>query len=133
MIEPKILFVKQFLATLCEEEIRTIPINNNKFKSGIQNMADYYQKNIENFGPYSDCIKMLFLKYTTRGEFSQFSKVIESFNGRIVSLENPHYVKANLKLENEYVEELVMDNELGIAHEQFQQLVDCFKQGAEIS
>lgn len=27
MTEPKILFVKQFLATLCEPEIRTIPIN----------------------------------------------------------------------------------------------------------
>lgn len=133
MIEPKILFVKQFLATLCKEEIRTIPINNNKFKVGIQNMADYYQENIGDFGPYADCIKMLFLKYTTRGEFSQFSKVIESFNGRIVSLENPHYVKANLKMENEYVEDLVKNEELKIAQEQFQQLVNCFKQGAEIS
>lgn len=131
-MEPKILFVKQFLATLCENEIRTIPINNQRFKNGIQSMSDYYHANVDSFGPYADNLDMLFLKYTTRGDFSQFSRIIESFNGRIVSLENPHYIKANLKLENDYIKELETDDELGIAHEQFQALADCFIQGAEI-
>lgn len=131
-MEPKILFVKQFLAALCENKIRTIPINNEKFKSGIQNMADYYHANVDSFGPYTKCLDMLFLKYTTRGDFSQFSRIIESFNGRIVSLENPHYIKANLKLENDYVKELLVDKELGISNEQFQELVNCFKKGAKI-
>lgn len=131
-MEPKILFVKQFLAVLCENEIRTIPINNQRFKDGIQSMSDYYREHRDNFGPYADRLEMLFLKYTTRGDFSQFSRIIESFNGRIVSLENPHYIKANLKLEDDYIRELEMDDELGIAHEEFQALADCFIQGAEI-
>ena len=132
MMEPKILFVKQFLATLCEKKVTTIPINNKKFKDGIQSMADYYHSNAGSFGPYADALDMLFLKYSTRGDFSQFSKIIEGFNGRIVSLENPHYIKANLKLEKDYIEDLKQDKELGISHEQFQVLADCFISGADM-
>lgn len=131
-MEPKILFVKQFLAALCENEIRTIPINDQKFKDGIQSMSDYFHLHIESFGTYADRLNMLFLKYTTRGDFSQFSRIIESFNGRIVSLENPHYIKANLKLENDYITELSADSELGIPHEEFLALADCFINGAKI-
>lgn len=131
-MEPKILFVKRFLAALCENEIRTIPINNQRFKDGIQSMLEYYRDRRDNFGSYADQLEMLFLKYTTRGDFIQFSRIIESFNGRIVSLENPHCIKANLKLEDDYIRELEMDDELGIAHEEFQALADCFMQGAEI-
>lgn len=42
--------------------------------------------------------------------FNQFSKIIESFNGRIVSLENPHYIKANLKLEEDCIDNLIKQN-----------------------
>lgn len=132
MMEPQILFVKQFLAALCEKEVRTIPINDKKFKDGIKNMADYYHANIDDFGPYANQLDMLFLQYTTRGDFIQFSRVIESFNSRIVSLENPHYIKANLKLENDYIEDLNADNELNISHEQFQELANRFICGAGI-
>lgn len=128
-MEPKILFVKQFLAALSKENVRTIPINNQEFKAGIQKMADYYQDNKGKFGPNAEQLSVLFLKYTTRGDFNQFSRIIESFNGRIVSLENPHYIKANLKLDEEYVDELIQDRELGIDYEQFQRLVECFRQG----
>lgn len=131
-MEPKILFVKQFLATLCEKEVRTIPINDKKFKDGINNMAEYFHANIRSFGPYADQLDMLFLQYSTRGDFSQFSRIIESFNGRIVSLENPHYIKANLKLEDDYIEDLNADNELMISHEQFLKLANCFICGAGI-
>ncbi|MCM1535026.1 MAG: hypothetical protein NC126_03770 [Clostridium sp.] len=131
MMEPKILFVKQFLAALCREQVNTIPINNAEFKAGIQNMADYYYENIQEFGPHAEQIGMLFLKYTTRGDFNQFSRIIESFNGRIVSLENPHYIKANLKLEQEYIEELLDNDTLEIEQEQFKQLVNCFRKGAK--
>ncbi len=131
-MEPKILFVKQFLATLCEKEIRTIPINDKNFKAGVKKMADYYHGNIDDFGPCADQLDMLFLQYTTRGDFSQFSRIIESFNGRIVSLENPHYIKANLKLEDDYIEDLNANKELNIPHEQFQKLADCFICGAGI-
>ena len=133
IMEPKILFVKQFLAALCEKEIRTIPINDANFKNGIQNMADYYHANQDSFGPYAKQLDMLFLKYTTRGDFNQFSRIIESFNGRIVSLENPHYIKANLKLESDYIKDLNADDELAIPHEQFQELANQFICGAEIN
>ena len=53
-MEPKILFVKQLLAALCKAEVRAIPINNQEFKAGIQNMADYYRDNTKKFGPYAD-------------------------------------------------------------------------------
>lgn len=128
-METRILFVKQFLATLCKEKVEQIPINTLEFKAGIQRMADYYHDNMEKFGPNAEQLDMLFLKYTTRGNFSQFSRIIESFNGRIVSLENPHYIKANLKLDEEYVDELIHNTDLGIDYAQFQQLVQCFRQG----
>lgn len=128
-METKILFVKQFLAALCKEKIEKIPINTPEFKKGVQKMADYYHANKEKFGPDAEQLDMLFLKYTTRGEFSQFSRIIESFNGRIVSLENPHYVRANLKLDDEYVDELIDNTDLGIEYAQYQQLVHCFTQG----
>ena len=130
MSEPKVLFVKQFLANLCKDDCLTIPINNEKFKLGIEAMAKYYNENKSEFGPYTERLDMLFLKYSTKGEYKQFSRIIESFNGRIVSLENPHYIRANLKLEADYIEELVNDTELGIAPEQYKCLVECFKVGS---
>lgn len=128
-METKILFVKQFLAALCKEKVEQIPINTQEFKKGIQMMADYCHDNIDKFGSFAEQLDMLFQKYTTRGDFSQFSRIIESFNGRIVSLENPHYIKANLKLDEEYVDELLNNTDLGIEYAQYQQLVRCFRQG----
>lgn len=133
MNDPKILFVKQFLARLSQEKVETIPINNALFKSGIENMAQYFVAHKQEFGPYVNKLELLFLKYSTRGEYRQFAKVIESFNGRIVSLENPYYVKANIRLEEPYAEELVHNEELGIDAEVFVELVENFKKGAELS
>lgn len=132
MRDPKILFVKQFLAVLFHDQVTTIPINNDEFKNGIQNMAEYFENHVGQFGPYVDKLDILFLKYSTRGNYEQFSKVIESFNGRVVSLENPHYVKANIKLETDYAEELLQNNELGIDTRYFKELVNCFREGAKI-
>lgn len=132
MRDPKILFVKQFLATLFNDNITTIPINNDEFKCGIQNMAEYFKTHIEQFGEYVEKLDILFLKYSTKGNYEQFAKVIESFNGRVVSLENPYYVKANIRLEKDYAEELLDNKELGIEAACFHELADCFRRGAEI-
>lgn len=132
MRDPKILFVKQFLATLFHDKVNAIPINNEEFKHGIENMAEYFEGHTEQFGEYADKLDILFLKYSTRGNYEQFSKVIESFNGRVVSLENPHYIRANIKLENDYAEELLQNHELGIDVSCFQELANCFKKGAEL-
>ena len=129
-MDPKVLFVKQFLATLFIDKVGTIPINNALFKQGMDRMAEYFDTHREDFGPYVNKIDLLFLKYSTRGDYSQFSKVIESFNGRLVSLENPYYVKANIRLEKNYADELVRDNELGIDRHTMQEIADQFKIGA---
>ena len=131
--DPKILFVKQFLAVLFDEHVGTIPINNSLFKKGIDCMANYFESNREEFGPYADKLEFLFLKYSTKGEYRQFAKVIESFNGRIVSLENPYYVKANIRLEEPYAKELVCNEELGINMTVMRRLTERFCQGAEIN
>ena len=133
MNDPKVLFVKQFLATLFQENVQTIPINNSKFKDGIDGVARYFKDNIDQFGPYANKLELLFLKYSTRGEYRQFSKVIESFNGRIVSLENPYYVKANIKLENDYADELIRNRELGIAPGAMEAAADCFRRRAGLN
>lgn len=130
MNDPKILFIKQFLATLAQKEYTTIPINNDDFKHGIENMACYFRDNIADFGQYAEKLDVLFVKYSTRGEFTQFAKVIEGFNGRIVSLENPHYVKANIKLQKDYIEELMENVELGIDSRHFRNLAERFVAGA---
>lgn len=96
-------------------------------------MAHYFQDSIEQFGPYAGKLKLLFLKYSTRGEYRQFAKVIEGFNGRIVSLENPYYVKANIKLERDYAAELLQNHELGIAPEVMQAAVACFRQKTDLT
>lgn len=132
MRDPKILFVKQFLAVLFHDQVTTIPINNDAFKQGIQNMSEYFIHHVKQFGPYVNKLEILFLKYSTKGNYEQFSKVIESFNGRVVSLENPYYVKANIKLESDYADELLQNTELGIEKECFFELANCFREGANI-
>lgn len=132
-MDPKVLFVKQFLATLISDEVKTIPINDAKFKCGMDSMAHYFEANHGAFGPYEDRIELLFLKYSTRGDYTQFSKVIESFNGRLVSLENPHYVKANIRIEDPYAAELVQNDTLGIAQEVMQDIVNQFREGAQLN
>lgn len=132
MRDPKILFVKQFLAVLFHDQVTTIPINNDAFKQGVQNMSEYFENHVERFGPYVKKLDILFLKYSTKGNYEQFSKLIESFNGRVVSLENPYYVKANIKLESDYADELLRNNELGIDTSCFYELANCFRKGANI-
>lgn len=132
MNDPKVLFVKKFLATLFQKEIKTIPINDDKFGAGIEKMADFFHSHVQDFGPYADKLDMLFLKYLTRGDYRGFSNIIESFNGRLVSLENPHYVKANLKFRDNYDQELVEDEQLGIDQGCFIDLAECFCAGAGI-
>lgn len=133
MNDPRVLFVKKFLAALLSDDVSTIPLNNELFESGMDEMAGYFNKHREMFGPFADKLELLFLKYSIRGEYSQFSKVIESFNGRLVSLENPHYVKANLKLEEPYVEELVHNDELGLKPTCMDEMVRRFCTGAQLA
>lgn len=132
MTDPKRLFVKQFLAALFSESVPTIPINNALFQSGIENMAQYFEAHESDFGPYANKLELLFLKYSTRGEYRQFAQLIENFNGRLVSLENPYYVKANIRLEKPYAEELLNNRELGIEQKVMREMVSCFRRGAEL-
>lgn len=133
MKEPRVLFVKQFLANLFVEEIQTIPINNDRFNNGIERMAEYFSDNRGSFGPYVEKIDQLFWQYSTKGDYSEFEKIIENFNGRILSLENPYYVKANIKFQDGYDKILIDDNQLEIERGVYQDLVDCFCEGAGIS
>lgn len=133
MNDPKVLFVKQFLATLFSERVGTIPINDSHFCDGVENMAQYFSTHRLEFGPYANKLELLFLKYSTKGEYRQFLKVIESFNGRLVSLENPYYVKANIRLEEEYAAELVNNQELGIAPDVMGEIVNEFCMGAGLT
>lgn len=132
MSDPKVLFVKKFLATLFNDQKETIPINNERFQKGIENMAQYFDAHKAQFGSYANKIELLFVKYSTKGEYRQFSKVIESFNGRLVSLENPYYVKANIRLEKPYADELVQNQELGITQDVMTAIVQEFCDGAEL-
>ncbi len=132
MNDPKILFVKQFLAILSNNNLNTIPINNNLFKMGVDNMSRYFRENKASFGPYADKIELLFLKYNTKGDYAQFSKAIEGFNGRIVALENPRYIKAYIKLEKPYMKELINNKELEIEPNVMSNIVNCFINGAYI-
>lgn len=133
MKEPRVLFVKQFLANLFAEDVKTIPINNERFKGGVGNMAEYFFEHEENFGPYAQKLEQLFWEYATRGDYTEFADVIESFNGRILSLENPYYVRANIKFRDNYDKQLIEDEQLEIANEVYQQLVERFCEGAGIS
>lgn len=132
MSEPKVLFVKQFLATLTNLEVFTIPINNEDFKQGVASMSEYFYDNEEKFGTNTKQLEMLFLKYSTRGDYQQFAEIIESFNGRLVSLENPRYIKANIKLENDYKKDLIENTELGISKDCFTEIAKRFKVAARI-
>lgn len=133
MSDPKVLFVKQFLATLFKDKIQTIPINNDCFREGISKMAEYFNTHKKAFGPHVDKLELLFLRYSTKGEYRQFSKVIESFNGRLVSLENPYYVKANIRLEESYADELVDNQDLGITNDVMAAVVNEFRAGAGLT
>ncbi|MBQ8041395.1 MAG: hypothetical protein IJ274_16270 [Lachnospiraceae bacterium] len=132
MKEPRVLFVKQFLANLFVEDVKTIPINNESFKGGIGKMAEYFFENKEIFGPYAEKLELLFLQYTIRGDYSEFADIIESFNGRVLSLENPYYVRANIKFRDDYDKQLIADEQLEIESAVYQKLVKYFCEGAGI-
>lgn len=132
MSEPKVLFVKQFLATLYNLGVLTIPINNECFTKGVASMSEYFYENKVKFGPETQKLEMLFLEYSTRGEYQQFAEIIESFNGRLVSMENPQYIKANIKLEEEYREDLIHNTELGISRQNFEEMAQRFRVAAGI-
>lgn len=132
MNEPRVLFVKQFLANLFSVDVKTIPINNDDFKNGIGKMAEYFLENREKFGPYAEKLELLFWQYTIRGDYSEFAEIIESFNGRILSLENPYYIRANIKFKDNYDQQLMADDQLKISDEVYQQLVEHFCTGAKI-
>lgn len=61
MNDSKVLFVKKFLAILFNEKVETIPINNEKFKNGIEKMSEYFEAHKAKSGPYADKIELLFL------------------------------------------------------------------------
>lgn len=132
MNDPKVLFVKKFLAALSSGRVSTIPINNDLFNQGIDKMAGYFNEHREQFGPYVDKLELLFLKYSTNGDYRRFAEVIEGFNGRLVSLENPHYVKANIKIEESYREELIDNDLLGLNEVCVDNMVEQFCIGAKI-
>ena len=50
-----------------------------------------------------------------------------------MSLENPYYVKANIRLEKNYADELVQNNSLGIDRQIMQEIADQFRIGAGLS
>ncbi|MCL2253753.1 MAG: hypothetical protein FWC09_04845 [Lachnospiraceae bacterium] len=133
MVDPKIIFVKRFLAEILDQGYKSIPINDERFMGGLDSMADYFQNHINQFGKSASKLEFLFLKYNTRGEYRQFTKIIEGFNGRIVSLDNPRYINANIKLDKEYVDKLINGDELDINKNDFEQIVNCFISGAKLS
>ncbi|MCL2810700.1 MAG: hypothetical protein FWD25_02295 [Clostridia bacterium] len=124
-------FVEMFLATLCSMDKHEIPYDNELFSNGLAQASEYF-----NTANIPDEVKqklaLLFIKQTTYGEYLRMQNIIENMNGRIISLKNPHYVRAEINMGKDYIDYLHDSIDLRVDHDFYRGIATAFCEGAKI-
>ena len=126
------VFIRQFIACLKKSGIEEIPYDNTIFEKGAENMQEYFQKNRDKLGEYSNELAMLFLKNPLEGKYSEFKKAIGHQNGSLMSFDNPHYVHAKIILDEEGAKYILSQKNNYISEEHIREFCKAFCTGAEI-
>ena len=103
------VFMMSFIACLYKEGLTTIKLNDREYSKGIESMRQYFCENREKIGSFSDELSMLFLQ-NSNGEYRQFTTAIHSLNADMLSFDNPFYFDANIMIDDEDADEILLGN-----------------------
>jgi hypothetical protein len=126
------VFIMKFIACLKTMGINEIPYDTEEFNNGAEAMRVCFQRNRANLGKYSNELAMLFLKNPQGGVFSELRRGIQRQNGGLVSFDNPYYVRAEIKLEQEGADYILKQKNIDIANEHLYEFSKAFCDGAGI-
>lgn len=127
------IFIMKFLAGLKKLGVTEIPYDNTEFYNGTESMQQYFFEHRNAFGDYANELAMLFLKHPLGGAFLEFKEGIARQNGKLMSFENPYYVKGIIKLDDEGANFILNQADLDILEEQIIGFSTAFCKGAGIS
>ncbi|NJD02979.1 MAG: hypothetical protein FIA99_10395 [Ruminiclostridium sp.] len=126
------LFIDKFIACLRKLGINSFPFDNEDFYNGIENMQQYFCANRDKMGEYQNELAMLFIKRPLEGVYSEFRNAISKQNGWYIAFENPEYVVASIKLDNNGASYILRQNDLNIGNDYLFEFAKAFCKGAEI-
>ena len=125
-------FIMKFIACLKKMGVTEIPYDNTEFYSGAESMREYFQLNRDAFGRYSNELAMLFLKNPKGGAFTEFKEGIARQNGGLMSFDNPHYVCAKIKLDEQGAAYILNQSSPDIPNDQIYKFTRVFCTGAGV-
>ncbi len=95
-------FTESFLATLKLYDFNEFPIGTEQFENGLKKLASGILNEAKIDKVFKYKIDSLFSRSPVSGSYTQFISALNYLNGRSLSFENPHFVKAKIKItENE--------------------------------
>lgn len=133
MYKSEKVFIKNLIACLIKMGVKQIPFGNDDFNEGILCMQQLYIDNYDELGKYGKELGKLFLKRPLGREFAEFEGVITSFNGSLLAFENPSYIKADIKVDEDGADYVLNRNELGIDQRILYEFTSSFCKGARIA
>lgn len=131
MYNNELLFVDKFLSSLKSLGVNTIPFKNDKFRSGVREMKQYFRTIEPNVSRDVRDIKLLFLD---GGEGDFVNAIMELNDGKNISFElhNPYYEDATIKMSDSVAENIMADKELQLSNAIILDLTKAFCRGAEV-
>jgi len=128
------IFIMKFIACLRKIGVTGFPYDddNLRFDKGAEKMRIYFQSNREHLGMYSNELSMLFLRNPLSGKFSEFREGIELQNGGLLAFENPKYIQATIKLDEEGASFILNQDNLDVSEKHLLEFSKAFCKGAEI-
>ena len=126
-------FIMKFLASLKKLGVSEIPYDNEAFYKGVESMRQYFQRHRENLGRHSNELAMLFLKNPVGGVFSELREGIARQNGGLMSFDNPHYVHATIKLDEDGADYILHQDNLDVSNGHIFEFSKAFCIGAGIT
>lgn len=124
------IFIMKFLAGLRKIGIAEIPYDNEEFYDGAENMRQYFQTHRNMLGSHANELAMLFLKKPLGGIFFELKEGIAMQNGGLMSFENPYYISATIKLEEDGADYILNQNNLDVSIESILGFSKAFCDGA---
>lgn len=124
-------FVENFIAELFLKDKKTIPYDNDKFKAGLENVAEHFNNALLDTD-LKEQLSLLFVKQTTYGEFRRIQEIIEDMNGTCISLVNPRFVNAIINMNIKYIDYIRKNDKTGLNPVFYSELADAFCEGAGI-
>ena len=126
------VFIMKFIAGLKKLGVEEIPYDDIDFYNGAENMQQYFYNHRSILGSHANELAMLFLKKPLGGTFFEFKESIARQNGALMSFENPYYVRATIKLDEDGADFILNQRNLDISNEQILRFSAAFCDGAGI-